>query len=74
MRTTLTLGDDIYRAARNLAVLRGIGIGEAVTELARRGLAREGSAYKDAGLPVFQVSQMAAPFGIEDVARAEDEE
>lgn len=74
MRTTLTIGDDVYRSARNLAALRGIGIGEAVTELARRGLAREALAKTDAGLPSFQVAENAPRFGLEDVARADDEE
>jgi hypothetical protein len=38
MRTTLTLDDDVLEAARAVADLRGIAIGEVVSELARRGL------------------------------------
>jgi len=38
MRTTLTIPDDVLLAARQRAEARGITIGEALGELARRGL------------------------------------
>lgn len=38
MRTTLELDDTVVAAARSLARARGISIGAAVSELARRGL------------------------------------
>ncbi len=38
MRTTLELDDAILSAARSLALARGISLGAAVSELARRGL------------------------------------
>ena len=74
MRTTLTLGDDVYRAAKNLADLKGIGLGEAVSDLVRRGLARKEAAYEADGLPVFSVSEKTPPFGLADLKAAEDEE
>lgn len=74
MRTTLTLGDDVYRAAKNLADLKGVGLGEAVSELVRRGLARKETACGQDGFPVFSVSEKAPPFGLADVKKAEDEE
>lgn len=38
MRTTLELDDQVLAAARSLARSRGTSVGEAVSELARRGL------------------------------------
>lgn len=43
MRTTIDLDDDILQAAKELAVARGTTIGRMVSELARKGLAREAS-------------------------------
>jgi hypothetical protein len=37
MRTTLTLDDDVFQAAKTYAESRSIGLGKAVSELARRG-------------------------------------
>ncbi|MCK0111925.1 hypothetical protein MWU75_07220 [Ornithinimicrobium sp. F0845] len=38
MRTTLEIDDQVLAAARSLARSRGISVGAAVSELARRGL------------------------------------
>lgn len=38
MRTTLEIDDTVLAAARSLARVRGCSLGEAVSELARRGL------------------------------------
>lgn len=38
MRTTLTLDDDIYAAARALAEQRRVSLGEVISELSRSGL------------------------------------
>ncbi len=40
MRTTLTIDDTVLAAPRSLAVVRGISLGEAVSELARLGPGR----------------------------------
>ena len=41
MRTTLDLDDDILQAAKELAAAKGSTAGKVLSELARRGLARE---------------------------------
>lgn len=41
MRTTLDLDDDILQAAKELAAARGSTAGKVLSELARRGLARD---------------------------------
>lgn len=73
MRTTLDVDEDILSATRTLAAEKGLSLGAALSELARRGL-RSGSAVLDHDLPVFQVPADAAPITPEMVRRANDDE
>ena len=41
MRTTLNLDEDVHRAAKEIARLRGMPMGKAVSDLARQGLAKK---------------------------------
>lgn len=59
MRTTLTLDDDILEAARALAEARGLTIGAAVSELARRGLGSPAAADVRNGIRLFPVREGA---------------
>ena len=68
----MTIDDDVYRAARNLAVLKGVAIGAALSELARRGLDRP-PVYAGQELPVFAVSERSVKFGLAEVQAAQDE-
>lgn len=72
MRTTLEIGDDVLAAARSLAAERGVSLGSALTELARRGLRAPVTTVED-GLPVFDVPTDAAPLTPEMVRSALDE-
>lgn len=72
MRTTLDLDDDVMAATRTLAAERGISLGAALSELARRGLAG-GRAVVDDDLPVFLVPADAAPITPEMVRRAAED-
>lgn len=72
MRTTLTLDEDVMRAARSLARARAISLGAAVSELARRGLEQD-CGVEDDGFPVFRVPAGARPITLEDVKCVEDE-
>ncbi len=56
MRTTLDIDAAVLVAARHLAQERGISLGAAVSELARRALQGRGIAMND-GLPAFIVDQ-----------------
>jgi hypothetical protein len=38
MRTTINLPDDVYQAARSVAAVKDISLGEAVADLVRQGL------------------------------------
>lgn len=56
MRTTLTLDDDLYRAARTLAEHTGQSLGAVVSQLVRRGLKPRAPRRRGADdLPVFDV-------------------
>ena len=72
MRTTLNLDDDIVKAARSIARSRSISVGDAVSELARRGLEAENRITCEGGIPVFNVPPDAPPITLEDVKRIED--
>jgi hypothetical protein len=63
MRTTLALDDDILAAARHLAERDGMTVGEVVSALARRGLARSGVAAKPVrnGIALLPRQRGAAP-------------
>jgi hypothetical protein len=72
MRTTLDIDDDVLGAARTLAAERGISLGSAMTELARRGLRAAVSTFED-DLPVFDVSADAPPLTPAMIERALDD-
>lgn len=59
MRTTLTLDDDVYEAAKTLAEGSGESLGAVVSQLARQGLRPE-AARREGGLPVFAIPTNAA--------------
>lgn len=46
MRTTIRLDDDVAAAAERLRTERNIGLGEAVNELARAGMARSSASRR----------------------------
>jgi hypothetical protein len=76
MRTTLTIDNDLLAAVRSLARARSVTLGQALSELARRGLtatARAHTGRRAPGFPVFTVPRDAHPITSEDVQRAEDE-
>ena len=78
MRTTINLDDDILDAARNLARQEGISLGDAVSELARRGLRSradgQSGTTRATELPGFEVAEDAPAFGTSDVKRALEED
>lgn len=55
MRTTLTLADDVYQAARTLAESSGRSLGEVISTLARRGLRPATEVVAEGRLPTFRV-------------------
>lgn len=73
MRTTLEIDDAVLAAARTLAAERGLSLGDAISELARRGLARRTPVMRD-GFPSFDVSSDATPITPEMVREANEEQ
>jgi hypothetical protein len=73
MRTTLNLPDDVYQAARSLAALKGLSIGDAVGELARRGLTGGASIDRTKAFPCFELPTGAEPVTLEKTLAVEDE-
>jgi hypothetical protein len=55
MRTTVTLDDDVFEAARVQAQASGKRLGEVLSQLARRGLRASTVGVTPSGLPVFKV-------------------
>jgi hypothetical protein len=55
MRTTVTLDDDVFEAARAQAEASGKRLGEVLSQLARRGLRASAQTASKTGLPVFKV-------------------
>ena len=71
MRTTLTIDDTVLAAARSLAVVRGISLGEAVAELARLGLGRV-DAEVEPGLRDVAYSPFPVIVGAADLVVTDD--
>lgn len=74
MRTTLDVEIDVLDAARALAAARGVSVGAALSELARRGVAARTPLTVRNGFPVFQVPAGTPGFGPDEVAAATGKE
>ena len=70
MRTTLDVENDVLDAARALAAARGVSVGAALSELARRGVSARTPITVRNGFPVFQVPPATPEFGPDDVEAA----
>jgi hypothetical protein len=60
MRTTVTLDDDVFEAAKAQAEASGKNLGQVLSQLARRGLRASAPSATKSGLPVFKVQPDAA--------------
>ncbi|NJL26656.1 MAG: antitoxin [Thermoanaerobaculia bacterium] len=73
MRTTLTIDDDVFFAAKSLARSESKPLGEVISNLIRRGLAPRAQTSTSSGFPVFEVSPDAAPITLEMVRHAAED-
>jgi hypothetical protein len=76
MRTTLEIDDDVIQAAREIARFKNQGLGRAISDLARRGLAPESAPVVELqdGIPVWKHGPGAVAVTSEMVRNlAEDE-
>ena len=73
MRTTLKIDDDLYQAAKSIAMAENRTIGEVISSLLRKALLikeyREGAE----DIPSFRVSEEAAPLTLEMVHEADED-
>ena len=70
MRTTLDVENDVLDVARALATARGVSVGAALSELARRGMSARVPIDTRSGFPVFQIPAGSPSFGPEEVEAA----
>jgi hypothetical protein len=70
MRTTLDIEIDVLDAAKALAAARGVSVGAALSELARRGVTSRTPLTVRNGFPVFQVPAGTPAFGPDEIAAA----
>ena len=73
MRTTVSIDDDILMVAKSLASSRGVTVGRALSDLARKGMERSAECTTRNDLPVFRVREDAPTVTPEQVDAAEDE-
>jgi hypothetical protein len=76
MRTTLNVDDDVLEFAKSLAGGRQISLGQALSELARKGMSAPVAMKKDpaTGFWMFDVPSDTPRFGPEEIQRALDQE
>ena len=74
MRTTLNLDEDVLRAVKELATLRGHWMGEVLSNLARAALSEDREEIPERnGVPILAPSPDARLVSPEDVAALLDE-
>jgi hypothetical protein len=61
VRTTLDIDEDVLQAAKEIAATRGVTAGQALSELARKGLAPSRSARTRNGIPLLPRRPAGAP-------------
>jgi hypothetical protein len=74
MRTTLTRDEDVYRAAKALALARSTSIGAVISDLVRKAMETRVPTATRGDFPVFTVRSGARPITLEDVQRAQEDE
>jgi hypothetical protein len=74
MRTTLNLEDEVLGEVKEYARERSLGLGKAVSQLLRRGLAARTATRTVNGLQVFDLPPDSPTVTTEDVRRLESQE
>ena len=72
MRTTLNVDDDVLAGARALAAERGVSVGAALSELARRSM-RPRRVARERSIPGFTVGPDSPPITPEMVRAANED-
>ena len=69
----LDIPDDVYQAARSMAAARGVSLGDAIVDLAQRGLTESPLIDDSKPFPCFAVTKPGPPITLEQTLAAEDE-
>jgi hypothetical protein len=72
MRTTLTIDDDVLIVAKALALQQHKSVGEVVSELARRSLAKMAARTERNGVPLLSVRNAGATVTLDIVNALRD--
>ena len=74
MRTTLNLDEDVHRAAKEIARLRGMPMGKVMSDLARQGLAKKHDHSPERnGVPLLPPRAHARRVSLADVNALRDD-
>lgn len=74
MRTTVSIDDDVLRAARQLADAKGQTLGRALSDLARASLTRGSASGSRNGVLLLPVDETATGATLDEVNRLRDDE
>jgi hypothetical protein len=73
MRTTVNLPDDVYAAARSVASVKDISLGEALADLVRQGLRPPMTMEMENGIPVPVLPKDSPLITLEHTLAVEDD-
>lgn len=73
MRTTVDLPEDVYEAARSVATVKDISLGEALADLVRQGLRPPMRTEMRNGIPTFVLPADSPIITLEHTLAIEDE-
>jgi len=73
MRTTVNLPDDVYEAARSVAAVKRISLGEALGDLVRQGLRRPLTMEVRNGIPIVVLPKDSPIITLEHTLAIEDD-
>ena len=73
MRTTINLPDDIYEAARSVATVKDIPLGDALAELVRQGLRAPVVMEMRSGIPTVVLPRDSPIITLEHTLAIEDD-
>ncbi len=73
MRTTINLPDDVYEAARSVAKVKDISLGEALADLVRQGLRPPLLMEKRNGIPTIVLPRDSPIITLEHTLAIEDD-
>jgi hypothetical protein len=73
VRTTLKIDDDVYQAARSIAMAENKTIGEIISALLRKALLTKDYRQDAEDIPSFRVSESAPPLTLEMVREADED-